>query len=71
MDEIAESCSETGVLAPVAGIIGSIQATETLKILTGVGETLNGRLLILDARTMEWRELKLRRDPDCPVCGKP
>ena len=69
MDEIAESCSETGVLAPVAGIIGSIQATETLKVLTGVGQTLNGRLLILDAQTMEWREMKLRQDPSCPVCG--
>jgi adenylyltransferase/sulfurtransferase len=70
MDEIAETCSETGVLAPVAGIIGSIQATETLKVLTGVGQTLNGRLLILDAQTMEWREIRLRRDPLCPVCGE-
>ena len=71
MDEIAESCSETGVLAPVAGIVGSIQATETLKVLAGVGQTLNGRLLILDAQTMEWREMKLRKDPACPVCSKP
>lgn len=71
MDEIAESCSETGVLAPVAGIIGSIQATETMKVLTGMGQTLNGRLLILDAQIMEWREMKLRQDPACPVCGKP
>jgi len=71
MDEIAESCSETGVLAPVAGIIGSIQATEIIKVLTGVGQTLNGRLLVLDARTMDWREMKLRKDPSCPVCGKP
>ncbi len=69
MDELAESCSETGVLAPLPGIIGSIQATETIKVLTGVGETLNGRLLLLDARTMEWRQMKLRKDPDCPVCG--
>jgi molybdopterin/thiamine biosynthesis adenylyltransferase len=69
MDELAETCSETGVLAPVAGIIGSIQATETLKALTGVGQTLNGRLLLLDAQTMEWREIKLRKDPECPVCG--
>ncbi|MDO8705239.1 MAG: molybdopterin-synthase adenylyltransferase MoeB [Sulfuricaulis sp.] len=69
MDELAEACSETGILAPVAGIIGSIQATETLKALTGVGQTLNGRLLILDAEAMEWREIKLRKDPECPVCG--
>ena len=71
MDELAETCSETGVLAPVVGIIGSIQAAETLKVLTGVGQTLIGRLLILDAQTMEWRELRLRKDPDCPVCGGP
>ncbi len=71
MDELAETCSETGVLAPVVGIIGSIQAAETLKVLTGVGQTLTGRLLILDAQTMEWRELRLRKDPDCPVCGGP
>ncbi len=69
MDELAETCSETGVLAPVAGIIGSIQATETLKVLTGVGQTLNGRLLIFDAQTMEWREIRLHKDPACPVCG--
>lgn len=70
MDEIAEACSETGVLAPVAGIIGSIQATETLKVITGTGQTLKGRLLILDALTMEWREIRLRKDPECPVCGR-
>lgn len=71
MDEIAESCSETGVLAPIPGIIGSIQATETIKVLTGVGRTLHGRLLVLDAQTMEWHDMILRQDPDCPVCGKP
>jgi adenylyltransferase/sulfurtransferase len=71
MDEIAETCSETGVLAPVPGIIGSIQATETIKVLTGVGRTLHGRLLVLDAQTMEWHDMVLRQDPDCPVCGKP
>jgi adenylyltransferase/sulfurtransferase len=61
-------CSETGILAPVAGIIGSIQATEALKCLLGIGETLAGRLLILDALRMEWRSLRLRRDTQCPVC---
>lgn len=69
MDEIAETCSETGVLGPVAGIIGTIQATETLKTLLDLGETLAGRLLLLDARIMEWRTVALSRDPDCPVCG--
>lgn len=63
-----EACAEFGVLAPVAGIVGSIQATETLKLLLGAGQTLTGRVLLLDALTMEWRELKLRKDPTCPVC---
>lgn len=69
MDELAESCSQTGVLAPLVGIIGSIQATETIKVLLDIGETLTGRLLVLDALSMEWRNIKLRKDPDCPVCG--
>ena len=67
--ELDTSCSTNGVLAPVVGIIGSIQATEALKVLTGVGEVLSGRLLLLDALTMEWRTLKLKKDPGCPVCG--
>jgi len=69
MDELGESCSQTGVLAPLVGIIGSIQATETIKVLVNTGETLAGRLLVLDALSMEWRSIKLRKDPDCPVCG--
>jgi len=69
MDEIGEACSQVGILAPVAGIIGAIEATETIKVLLGLGETLEGRLLVLDAATMEWRTLKLRKDPACPVCG--
>lgn len=69
MDEPDERCSETGILAPVAGVIGSIQATETLKVLLDMGETLMGRLLILDAQIMALREIKLRKDPNCPVCG--
>jgi len=63
------SCSQNGVMAPVVGIIGSIQAMETLKLLSGVGCSLSGRLLLLDAATMQWREMKLPRDPACPVCG--
>jgi len=69
MDELGESCSQTGVLAPLVGIIGSIQATETIKVLLDIGETLTGRLLVLDALSMEWRSIKLKKDPDCPVCG--
>ena len=65
-----EPCATLGVLAPAAGIIGSIQAVETLKVLLGVGRTLAGRLLLFDALGMEWREMKLRKDPACPVCGK-
>jgi molybdopterin/thiamine biosynthesis adenylyltransferase len=67
--EVEDTCSENGILAPVAGIVGSIQATETLKVLSGVGTTLAGRLLILDALEMRFRTLTLTRDPACPVCG--
>lgn len=59
------SCAANGVLAPLVGIIGSIQAAETLKLLTGVGRTLSGRLLLLDARTMDFRSLALQQDPAC------
>ena len=68
--ELEQTCSETGVLAPVVGVIGSIQATEAIKVLTGIGDTLNGRLLLWDAMDMEWRSLKLRKDPACPLCGE-
>jgi adenylyltransferase/sulfurtransferase len=67
--EEALSCSENGVIAPLVGIIGSMQALEAIKLLCGVGEALSGRLLILDALRMQWRELRLRPDPSCPVCG--
>jgi len=66
-----EACATLGVLAPAAGIIGSIQAVETIKVLLGIGQTLAGRLLLFDALNMEWREMKLRKDPACPVCGNP
>lgn len=72
-DEAAEvdmTCSENGVLAPMVGIVGSIQATEALKLLVGMGQPLAGRLLIIDALAGEYRTLKLRADPDCPVCGQ-
>lgn len=64
-----ETCSANGVLGPVVGIIGSIQATEAIKVLTGLGEPLFERLLLLDAAAMEYRSLRLRADPACPVCG--
>ena len=61
-------CSENGVLAPVTGLIGSLQAIEAIKVLAHIGETLSGRLLVIDALTMEIRSLKLRKDPACGVC---
>jgi molybdopterin-synthase adenylyltransferase len=66
---VDETCTANGVLAPLVGIIGSIQATEAIKILTGAGEPLVGRLLLLDALPMEWRAVRLRPDPACPVCS--
>ncbi|MEX0385454.1 HesA/MoeB/ThiF family protein [Spiribacter onubensis] len=69
--EEAQSCSETGVLGPLTGVIGSLQAVEAVKVVTGLGESLAGRLLVVDALTQQWRRLSLRRDPQCPVCGVP
>ena len=68
--EQEQTCSENGVIAPLVGIIGSMQALEAIKVLVGFGEDLSGRLLILDAALMEWRSLKLKKDPHCPVCSK-
>ena len=67
--ELDTSCSTNGVLSPVVGIIGSVQATEAIKVLLDIGETLDGKLLVLDALHMEWRTLKLKKDPSCPVCN--
>jgi adenylyltransferase/sulfurtransferase len=64
-----EGCAALGVLAPVPGVIGAVQAIEVIKLITGAGETLAGRLLLLDALSMEWRTVKLHKDPACPVCG--
>jgi sulfur-carrier protein adenylyltransferase/sulfurtransferase len=66
---LVPSCAEGGVLGVLPGIIGVIQATEAIKLILGVGEPLIGRFLIYDALKMRFRELKLRKDPDCPVCG--
>ncbi len=66
---LVPSCAEGGVLGVLPGVIGTIQATEAIKLLTGIGEPLIGRLLLYDALAMRFRELKLRRNPDCPVCG--
>ncbi|MCP3853079.1 MAG: molybdopterin-synthase adenylyltransferase MoeB [Gammaproteobacteria bacterium] len=68
-DDTATTCSENGVLSPVVGIIGSVQAVEAMKIIMSVGKPLYSRLLLLDAYTMDWRSLKLPSDPQCPVCS--
>ena len=67
--DLVPSCAEGGVLGVLPGIIGSLQALETIKLIVGVGETLVGRLLLFDGRRMQFRELALEKDRDCPVCG--
>jgi molybdopterin/thiamine biosynthesis adenylyltransferase len=70
-DEFEETrCATMGVFAPLVGIVGATQAAEALKILAGTGRSLAGRLLLLDALSMEWREVRVVKDPHCPVCGK-
>ena len=71
-DEVAgeeETCSQTGVLGPVVGAIGSLQALEVIKLIAEIGEPLVGRLLLFDGLQGEWQRVRLKRDPDCPVCG--
>ncbi|MGZ5028254.1 MAG: HesA/MoeB/ThiF family protein [Methylobacter sp.] len=67
--EELQNCATNGVIAPVTGIIGSIQALEAMKLIINIGETLTGRLLLLDGLTMEWNTMKLRKNPNCPTCG--
>ena len=66
-EEVA--CATLGVFAPLVGIIGTMQAAEALKLLAGVGSSLAGRLQMVDARSMQWSEMRLARQPDCSVCG--
>jgi molybdopterin/thiamine biosynthesis adenylyltransferase len=63
-------CATMGVLAPLVGVIGTMQAMETVKLVTGMGSRLVGRLQILDGRGMEWNEMRVKRNPSCPVCGQ-
>jgi len=67
--EHAPSCAQAGVLGVVPGVIGTLQATEAIKLITGIGSTLSGRLLMFDAKNMRFRELRIPRDPHCPSCG--
>lgn len=69
-DDSDMRCAVMGVFAPLVGIVGSTQAAEALKLITGSGATLAGRLLLLDALSMEWRSLRLKRDPACAVCAQ-
>jgi len=62
------NCSDNGILAPVVGILGSMQALEAIKLICNIGETLKNRLLIFDALALQWRTMKLKKNPDCPVC---
>jgi adenylyltransferase/sulfurtransferase len=66
---LVPSCSEAGVLGAVTGVMGTLQATEVLKEIMGIGESLSGRLIIWDALAMQFRTVRLKKDPECPVCG--
>ena len=68
--DVVLNCAENGVAAPLVGIVGSIQAMEAIKVVAGVGDTLTGYVLYLDAKRMELRKLKLSRDPNCPTCAE-
>lgn len=67
--DTAETCAQTGVLSPIVGIIGAIQAAESIKVLAGFGSPLYGKLLLLDGLSMQWNEIALRKNPKCPVCS--
>ena len=67
--EDLQNCATNGVIAPITGIIGSIQALEAMKLIMTIGETLTGRLLLLDGLAMEWNTMKLKRNPVCPTCS--
>lgn len=67
--EELQNCATNGVIAPVTGVVGSVQALEAMKLIMNIGETLTGRLLLLDGLTMEWNTMKLRKNPNCPTCN--
>ncbi|KAF3977735.1 MAG: molybdopterin-synthase adenylyltransferase MoeB [Methylococcales symbiont of Iophon sp. n. MRB-2018] len=68
--EEVQNCATNGVIAPITGIVGSIQAMEALKLIIGFGKTLTGRLLLLDGLSMQWNEMKLTKNSQCPTCSK-
>lgn len=68
--EELQNCARNGVIAPITGIIGSMQALEAMKLIMGIGDNLKGRLLLLDGLTMEWQTMRLKRNTHCPTCGQ-
>ena len=68
--DLVPSCQEAGVLGVIAGTIGVIQATEVIKLILGKGELLNGKLLLYDSLRMDFKKLKIQRNPDCPICSE-
>jgi len=69
--ELGDSCVRNGVIAPLPGIIGAMQALEAIKLILGIGQSLRGKLLLLDALTMEWNRMNLKKNPQCPTCSIP
>jgi molybdopterin/thiamine biosynthesis adenylyltransferase len=69
LDFIDRKAAQFGVFAPMIGTIGTIQAAEALKLIADIGESLSGRLLLLDALKMQWTEIRIERNPECPVCA--
>ncbi len=68
-DDFEETCTQTGILGSVAGLLGCIQATEAIKLLLGIGQSLTDRILLIDTLNMEWQSVKINKDPECPVCA--
>ena len=68
-DNPVDTCAQAGILGPVVGMVGCVEAIEALKLISGIGTSLAGRLILFDGLTMEWNEIRLRKNPRCPVCG--
>ena len=71
VDELGETCTQTGVIAPLPGVIGSLQALEAIKLIAMPDTVRTGEVMLFDALTMDWQTLRLPRNPDCPTCGRP
>lgn len=69
LDASVDSCAQAGILGPVVGMVGCVQAIEAIKLICGIGSSLAGRLVLFDGLSLEWNEIRLRRNPQCPMCG--